>query len=424
MHRSINPPVFSYILIFHCCNSTGHPRTAGLDDIDIYAYSKDIINKPKPKQLFGPWLDLLKQPFTGITTDGIRREGLYDLADEGAPTQEMVAAAKLVQDCLSSEEKRKACYDIDAEEWRQWCNPEFVFLDTGIRLTVLPQQKIDLVLGLLKASLSPSGYEKAVGSMRTNHFLGEIVHAKSILNQHSYHFSLFGEPSETKPWGFSFFGHHLCLNIFVLGKQMTVSPAFVGAEPNVIDSGPWQGLTLLTMEASSALELMQSLSPELQQKAQIYKKMHDPAMPEGRWHPADQRHLGGAFQDNRVIPYEGIAVVDMTKGQQEKLLSVVATFLNILPSEPFKARMRQIESYLSETYFCWIGGFGDEDPFYYRIQGPVICLEFDHHAGVFLLNAEPAKCHIHTILRTPNGNDYGKEWLRLFRGGDKVGNST
>jgi hypothetical protein len=42
------------------------------------------------------------------------------------------------------------------------------------------------------------------------------------------------------------------------------------------------------MESSSALELMQSLCPELQQKAQIYKKMHDPAMPEGRWHPADQ----------------------------------------------------------------------------------------------------------------------------------------
>jgi hypothetical protein len=134
--------------------------------------------------------------------------------------------------------------------------------------------------------------------------------------------------------------------------------------------------------------------------------------------------LGGAFQDNRVIPYEGIAVTDMTTGQQKILLSVVATFLNLLPSGPFKARMRQIESFLPETYFCWIGGFGDEDPFYYRIQSPVICLEFDHHAGVFLLNAEPAKCHIHTILRTPNGNDYGKQWLRLFCGGNKEGMST
>ena len=34
------------------------------------------------------------------------------------------------------------------------------------------------------------------------------------------------------------------------------------------------------------------------------------------------------------------------------------------------------------------------------------------HAGVFLTNPEPAKFHVHTIVRTPNGNDYGKDLLR------------
>lgn len=33
---------------------------------------------------------------------------------------------------------------------------------------------------------------------------------------------------------------------------------------------------------------MQSLSPQLQEKAQIYAQMHDPAMPVGRWNLADQ----------------------------------------------------------------------------------------------------------------------------------------
>ena len=28
-------------------------------------------------------------------------------------------------------------------------------------------------------------------------------------------------------------------------------------------------------------------------------------LPEGRRHFADNLHLGGAFQDNRVVPYEG-----------------------------------------------------------------------------------------------------------------------
>ena len=66
-----------------------------------------------------------------------------------------------------------------------------------------------------------------------------------------------------------------------------------------------------------------------------------------------------------------------------------------------------------ETHFCWIGGFEEQSPFYYRIQSPVIFIEFDHHTGVFLTNAEPAKFHVHTIVRTPNGNDYGIDLLRL-----------
>ena len=52
-------------------------------------------------------------------------------------------------------------------------------------------------------------------------------------------------------------------------------------------------------------------------------------------------------------------------------------------------------------------------PFYYRIQSPVIFIEFDHHSGVFLTNKEPAKFHVHTLVRTPNGNDYGVDLLRL-----------
>ena len=40
-------------------------------------------------------------------------------------------------------------------------------------------------------------------------------------------------------------------------------------------------------------------------------------------------------------------------------------------------------------------------------------IEFDHHSGVFLTNELPAKFHIHTIVRTPNGNDYGMDLLRM-----------
>lgn len=125
--------------------------------------------------------------------------------------------------------------------------------------------------------------------------------------------------------------------------------------------------------------------------------------------------MAGAFQDNRVIPYEGITASEMTSAQQESLLRIVATFYDILPAGPRHARLEQIRQHIDKTYFSWIGGFRDEDPFYYRIQSPVVLLEFDHHSGVFLTNEEPAKYHIHTIARTPNGNDYGRELLKLHR---------
>lgn len=44
---------------------------------------------------------------------------------------------------------------------------------------------------------------------------------------------IFGTPSRSQPWGYTFFGHHTCLNFFFLGQQMVLSPFFIGAEPNV-----------------------------------------------------------------------------------------------------------------------------------------------------------------------------------------------
>ena|SRR5271156_4047628 len=160
---------------------------------------------------------------------------------------------------------------------------------------------------------------------------------------------------------------------------------------------------------------MQSLSPQLQEKARRFRRMHDPAMGEDRWHPADERHLGGAFHDNRVIPFEGVKTSDLNELQQKILFNLIETFYEILPENVLKARLAQVNSHWDDTYFSWIGRNGDEDPFYYRIQSPILSLEFDHHCGIFLMNSEPAKCHIHTIIRTPNGNDYGRELLKIWK---------
>ncbi|RYO92119.1 hypothetical protein DL766_010289 [Monosporascus sp. MC13-8B] len=387
------------------------PRFATLAQCDAYSHARELTEHHRPPWLYGlytHWLKLLQEPFKGITSDGNVRPGLFRIRDEGVPIESIVAAADAVVAQLSAEQRRRTLLHIDSHEWRTWSNPEFLLSDKGLRLEELSPGLRDGVLGVLRAALSPEGYEKALAAMRVNHFLGELVGGQKVMNQHSYNFVLFGAgPSTTRPWGFSFYGHHLCLSVFLYRTQIVVSPWFTGAEPNLIDDGPWRGTRILDEEERLGLRLMRSLTPEQRERAQTYKQMRDPAMPRGRWNHDDQRHLCGAYRDNRVVSYEGVAVSELGAEQQELVARILEQYLLYLPRRARELRLRDCAGLFQETYFSWIGGFGDADPFYYRVQSPVVVAEFDHHSGVFLSNSEPAKFHIHTLLRTPNGGDYG-----------------
>ncbi|KAF9890066.1 hypothetical protein FE257_006746 [Aspergillus nanangensis] len=150
-------------------------------------------------------------------------------------------------------------------------------------------------------------------------------------------------------------------------------------------------------------------------EVRILKHLSGPEYPPRRFHRADQRHLGGAFQDNRVVPFEGIQVMTLEEPQQKLLWNLIKLGLEYLPSAALAAKVAEIELHWRDTYFCWIGGRGAGDAFYYKIYSPVTMIEFDHHTGVFLNNKEPLPFHIHTLVRTPNGNDYGKELLRHYQ---------
>ena len=158
---------------------------------------------------------------------------------------------------------------------------------------------------------------------------------------------------------------------------------------------------------------MRSFTPAQQQRAIVAHSMMGGDLPGGRRHFADNLHLGGAFQDNRIVPYEGLKGDALSTAQRRNLVDLIDNYLKPLPPGPRAARMAEIERHLADTHFCWIGGFSETSAFYYRVQSPVIFIEFDHHAGVFLTNEQPAKFHVHTIVRTPNGNDYGIDLLRL-----------
>lgn len=395
-----------------------HPRVAGIRGLA----ARDYAEAAKTDSFAGPmiegWDALYPEPFSGITNDGVLRPGLYPLAPardgEEAPTASMVAAGRKLLEVATREQVTRLTYAVDAHEWKSWANPEFMQHDTGLRLDELDPPVRDAALAVVEASLSPAGFDLARNLMRINGFLGELVELPLLMNEFSYNFALFGEPSETEPWGWQLFGHHVALNCLVAGTQLVISPVFLGAEPDVIDDGPHRGVKVFKERIALARQLMGALPEGLRKEATVYAAMVDPAMPEGRIHPGDERHLGGCFQDNRVIPYEGIPVSSMPPEALAVLEEVVEDFIAYLPDGPRAARRREIQEHFGESWFSWIGGWEGQAAFYFRLQSPVVVMELDHHTGVFLSNEEPAPFHMHAVLRTPNGNDYGRELVRHF----------
>ena len=388
----------------------GQSRIAG-ETARAHAHAR--LQSPRAQALFGGLSELAKAPFTGITSDGQVLPGLFTLQPSDAPTEAMIAAAIAMLERVSPAQRAAMSFPVDSAQWRRWQNTELYVEAYGLRLDEVPDAVREAVTNVLRAGLSPCGFETTRNVMRMNRFLGDLVGCPAVLGEWSYTFCLFGTPSAREPWGWQLFGHHLCLNCLVLGRQMVLTPAFFGAEPSNADHGPFAGIDLFEDEERGGLTLMRSLSAAQQQQATVAHSMVGGDLPPGRRHFADNLHLAGAYQDNRVIPYEGLRGTALSAAQQRALLDLISAYLGSLPPGPHAARMEEVERHIDDTHFCWIGGCEDASPFYYRIQSPVILIEFDHHAGVFLTNEEPAKFHIHTIVRTPNGNDYGIDLLRL-----------
>jgi hypothetical protein len=397
-----------------------HPRLAGVRGLDAYAY-REAARTPGTftGDLVAGWQPLYRNPFRGITEDGTLLEDTHRLAPprpgEEAPVAEMVAAATTLLATLDDDGRRRIQFPVDAVEWQTWANPEFLQFDTGLRLEFQPPAVREATLALMRATLSDEGYRLAHGMMQINGFLGETVGLETILNEFSYNIALYGDPDPRAPWGWQLFGHHCAVNCLVVDGQMVLSPVFLGAEPNAIDAGPNAGVTSFTERIDLGTALMAALPEELRRKATVYEHMVDPAMPPGRVHPGDERHLAGAFQDNRIIPVEGIAVADMPTAAQDLVMAIAEQFVLPLPAGPRAARLREIREHLPHTSFSWIGGHQSGDVFYYRVQSPVLIAELDHHCGVFLDYRSPQPFHVHTVLRTPHGNDYGRAYVRQWQ---------
>jgi hypothetical protein len=240
--------------------------------------------------------------------------------------------------------------------------------------------------------------------MRLNHTLGELNNDNFIeYGEWLYWITIMGTPSENEPWGWQLDGHHVIINYFVLGDQVVMTPCFVGSEPAIAESGKYKGTSIMQEEQAQGLAVVRSLNESQRSRAilEITKEGNN--------------NLTEAFKDNVVLDYAGISAVGFDHSQKKQLLKLVAHYVNNLREGHARVRLSEVEKHFDQTYFAWIGGTEDQSVFYYRIQSPVILIEFDHQrpAGLrHLLPEEPTRQHIHAVVRTPNGNDYGKDLLR------------
>jgi hypothetical protein len=238
--------------------------------------------------------------------------------------------------------------------------------------------------------------------MRLNHTLGELNNNVDEYGEWLYWITVMGVPSETAPWGWQLDGHHLIINYFVLGDQVVMTPTFMGSEPVTATSGTYTGTTVLQDEQHKGLALINALDAAQRQKAIIQVAK------------TGNNNVGEAFKDNVVLDYAGIRAAELTAPQQAQLLEVIGTYVRNLRNGHAQVKMDEVRRHLDETRFAWIGGTGPDSVFYYRIHSPVILIEFDHQTPIALRHLErgqPTREHIHTVIRTPNGNDYGKDLL-------------
>ena len=348
----------------------------------------------------------LALPFKGLTTNGTVEQGLFAIRSTGVSAEPVRKAADAFLAALSPAQRTASAFAVDDAEWRKWMNQDFYVRQGVSFLDMTPAQR-EAGIALLQAGLSARGLKQTRDIMRLNHTLGELNDNDfERYGEWRYHVTVMGKPSATEPWGWQLDGHHAIINYFVLGDQVVMSPVFAGSEPVTAHAGTFKGTSVLQDEQNRGAALVNALD-ETQRKKAILKVSK-----------TGNENLTEAWKDNVVLDYAGLRVSDMTEPQRKQFLDLVALYINTMDEGHARVKMDEVRRFLDRTWFAWIGTTDPNGVFYYRVHSPVILIEFDHQVPANLKqyakdpNA-PNHEHIHTVVRTPNGNDYGKDLLRL-----------
>lgn len=316
---------------------------------------------------------------------------------------QVTEAAARLQESLPGGARESASHPFaDDERFDLRLAPFFL---EGVSLEEMSEESRARVGDLLSVSLGSVGRRKAdeIRSLEPEvvradrekaYFRYVLTDALGIRGDQEYYVNFFGTPGKTDPWGYRLDGHHLSVNLTVVGAGVSVTPYFLGAQPRVVPEGgaASAGLQVLAEEENTARALYLSLDEAERKQATLPLEL-------GRG-----LFVGGGDRLEPSGPPRGIAYGDLSPDQQALFDAVLEAYLgNVAAQIAGRERARIEASGRDAIHFAWAGGADPGSEMYYRLQGPTLLIEFDNTVD----DAE----HIHTLWRDGAG-DYGMDLLR------------
>ena len=345
----------------------------------------------------------LAEPYRGITS-GTPERDLFPIRASGVSTEPVRLAAQAFLAALTPEQRAHTAYPADDVEWRKWANQD-VYIRQGVSFLDMTDAQREKAFDLIRAGLSAKGVTQTRDIMRLNYTLGELNDNNfDRYGEWRYHLTVMGEPSATEPWGWQFDGHHAVINYFVLRDQVVMTPLFAGSEPVIARTGKYAGTVVLQEEQTRGLAMLNALD-NAQRKQAILSA--------GK---TGNNNIGEAFKDNQVLDYAGIQATALTRGAAAAARRSRRALRIEHEGRP-RARADGRSAPPSRSHVLRVdrqpGGQGlllprpqpgDPD----RVRSPGT-----GGPASSVRDAEPAQPGTRpVVIRTPNGNDYGKDLLR------------
>jgi hypothetical protein len=318
--------------------------------------------------------------------------GLAHAQGTASAISKAVANANTFLGSLNEGQRSKVMFEFnDAAQRVKWSNlPTTMVPRAGLKMGDLSAAQRKAAMDLLASTLSKRGYEKVQAIVEGDEALKASSGGRGggpMFGRDLFYISILGKPSVKDPWMLQFGGHHLALNITMVGSQGILTPTLTAAQPAKYTV---EGKTVrpLGAENDKAFALINALDEGQRKQAILNYKVADLVL--------------GPGQDGKTIQPEGIKCSAMNASQQAMLLDLVGEWSGIIQEQSAAARMAEIKANIGVTWFAWSGPTTNGMPAYYRIQGPTVVIEYAPQP----LGGDPTM-HIHTIYRDPT-NDSGR----------------